>query len=56
MFIGLLSVCITGSFGEALTSNSKGPIKWVSIKNEPCHARPTLLTKSSDKALFYPIM
>ena len=33
MFIGLLSACTTGSFGESLASNSEGCIKCVSLNN-----------------------
>ena len=54
MFIGLLSVCTIGSFGESLVSNSKGPIKCVTLNNRPCHAIPTLVNINSDGTLFYP--
>ena len=30
--IGLLSVCTIGIFGDSLVSNSKGTIKWVSLR------------------------
>ena len=33
MFIGLLTACIIGSFGEPLIFHSKGHIKCVSINN-----------------------
>ena len=35
MFIGILSACTIGSFGESLVSNSKWPIKCVSLNNHP---------------------
>ena len=35
MFIGLLSVFVTGSFGESLVSDSKATIKRVSLNNKP---------------------
>ena len=54
MFIGLLSVCTIGSFGESLVSNSKGPIKCVTLNNRPCQAIPTLVNINSDETLFYP--
>ena len=54
MFIGLLSVCTTGHFGESLVSYSKGSIKCVSLNNHPCQAKPTLVYKNSDETLFYP--
>ena len=33
MFIGLLSACTKGRFGELLVSDSKGTIKCVSVNN-----------------------
>ena len=35
IFIALLSPCTIGSFGESFVSNSKGPIKCVSLNNLP---------------------
>ena len=32
MFVGLLSLCTTGNFDRSLASNSKGPIKCLSLK------------------------
>ena len=55
MFIGLLSVCITGSFGESLASNSKGYIKCASLNNQPCQARPTIVDIDLNDILFYPL-
>ena len=54
MFIGLLSACTIGSFGESLASNLKRPIKCVSLSNKPCKARPTIVKINSDTTLFYP--
>ena len=53
-FIGLLSICAIGSFGDTLVSNSKRPIKCVFLSIYPCQARPTLVNINSDKTLFYP--
>ena len=33
MFLGLLSVCIKGSFGQSLISNTKGPKKCLTLNN-----------------------
>ena len=49
----LLSTCTIGSFGESVVCNSKKPIKTVSINNQPCQARPTIVDINS-KNLFYP--
>ena len=49
----LLSVCAIGSFGESLVSNSKGPIKCVSLSKHPCQARPTIVNINSDETLFF---
>ena len=35
-FIGLLSLCTIGSFGESLISNLKGLIKRLTLDNRPC--------------------
>ena len=35
-------------------SNSKGPIKCLTLNNQPCQARPTLVNINSDETLFYP--
>ena len=43
MFIGFLSTCKIGFFGESLAFNSKGHIKCVSLNNQSCQARPTLV-------------
>ena len=52
-FIGLLSVCKIGSFGESLVSDQKGLIKSVSLNNYLCQARPTLVNRNSEKTFFY---
>ena len=49
IFIRLLSVCAIGSFSELLVSN----LKFVSLKNQPCKARPTIVNINSDKTSFY---
>ena len=54
MFIGLLNVCAIGSFGESLVSNSKGPLKCLTLNNQPCQARPMVVNINSDETLFYP--
>ena len=35
IFIRLLSICTIRNFGESLAFNSKGPIKCVSLNNQP---------------------
>ena len=49
MFIELLSVCLIGTLGESLISNSIKPTKCVSLKNRPCQARPTLVNVNCDE-------
>ena len=51
MFIELLSTCSIGNFGESLASNSKGRLKWMSLNNRPCQARPTLVNMYTDQPL-----
>ena len=43
-----ISACKIVSFDESLTSNSKGPIKRVSLKNQPRQATPTLVNTKSN--------
>ena len=43
MFTVLLSACTRGTFGGSLASNSKRPVKCVSLNNRPCQARPTFV-------------
>ena len=54
MFIELLSAGAIVSFDESLTSNSIGPIKCISLNNQPCQAKPKLLNINSNQSLFYP--
>ena len=54
MLIDLLNASTTGSFDDLLASNSEGCIKCVSLNNKPCHARLTLINKSSNKPFYYP--
>ena len=35
MFMGLLRACTIGRFGEPFAFNFKGPIKCLSVKNQP---------------------
>ena len=51
-FNGLLNTCTIKVFGKLLASNSKGYIKCVSLNNEPCQTRPTLIELISIKTLF----
>ena len=45
MLIGLLNAYKKVSFGELL--DSKGPIKCVSLNNQPCQTRPKLVDVNS---------
>ena len=54
MFIGLLSVCSKGRFGESLASNYEGCIKYVSLNNRPCQARPILVNINSIEPVYDP--
>ena len=49
MFIELLSTYIIRSFCKSLAFNSKGTIKFVSLDNQPCQARSTLIDLDSSK-------
>ena len=49
---GLLNVCTLECFDETLVSNSKGPIKCVSLNNHSCQTKPTLVNINSDETLF----
>ena len=53
MFIELLSICAIGRFGSPLASNYKKPIKCVSLSNQSCQTRSTLVNINSDETLFY---
>ena len=52
MFIGLLTTCIIGSFGEPLIFHSKGHIKCVSINNWPYK----LFSTKPNQPLYYPFI
>ena len=52
--IGLLSICITGSFSGSLVSNSKGLAKCVLINHWPCQARPILVNINLNQILYHP--
>ena len=47
--IRLLSVSVRVSFGESLFSN----LECVSLKNQPCKARQTIVNTISNETLFY---
>ena len=55
MFIGLLSVCKLVRFSGSLPYNYKSPIKYISLNNHQCQARPALVNINSDETLFYPV-
>ena len=52
MFIGLLNACTVESFGGLLASNSKGPVRCISLNNRPCQSRPILADTNSNKNFF----
>ena len=52
MFIGLLSTCTTVRLAESLAPNSEVYIKCVSLNNQPCQGRATLVNINSDRTLF----
>ena len=52
IFIGLLSICTIPGLGESLVYNPKGPIRCVSLNNQPCQARPTTAKKTLMKLFF----
>ena len=51
IFIKWLYACLYVRFGESLISNLKRPVKCVSLSNQPCKARPTIVNIKSDKTL-----
>ena len=53
--IGFLRIHTIGNLSESLLSNSEESIKCVSLNNQPCQARPTLVNVNSNKPLYYPI-
>ena len=54
IFIGLLSVCTIKRFGVSLVFNYKKPIKCLSLNNQPCQTKPTLVNISFGETLSYP--
>ena len=52
IFIGLLSVCAIGTSSGSFTANMKGFMKFVSLNNQPCKARPEPVNINSNKTLF----
>ena len=54
IFFRLFSVCTIRTFGELLFFNLKRPIKCVSLNNQPCETKPTIVNINSNKTLFYP--
>ena len=53
MFVGLLSVYAIVSFSGSLASNSKQPMKCLSLNNQPCETRLTLVDINPQEVLFY---
>ena len=53
MFIGLLSISTLVSFSRSLHSNYKESIRYVTLNDHPCKARPTLVDINSNKTLFH---
>ena len=53
--IGFLRIHTIGNLSESLLSNSEESIKCVSLNNQPCQARPTLVNVNSNKPLYNPI-
>ena len=49
-----MKACTIGSFGESIAFNSKGPINCVSINNQLCQDRSTLIDINSNQTLLYP--
>ena len=43
VFVGLFSACIILRFSKSLPSNYKEPVKCVTLNNQPCQTRPTLV-------------
>ena len=46
---------LRGHSCEHLVFNPKGPINCVSLNNQPCKARPTLVNINYNQPLFYPL-
>ena len=58
MFIGSLSTCKIGGFGESSTSNHgsnfEGRLKFISLNNLPYQTRPAIIEVNSNETPFYP--
>ena len=54
MFIGLLNVWTKESFNLSFASDSKGPIKCVSLNNPPCESKPRRTAIYSNESLSCP--
>ena len=54
LFIELLSAYKIVNFDKPLGSNSKESIKCVSLNNQPCQSRPTLVGINYNKDFLYP--
>ena len=52
MFIRLLSVSTTASFGRSLDSNLLGRMKYGSLNNRLCQARPTFVNINSNEPIY----
>ena len=52
MLILLLRIFTIWSFSKSLDFNSKGPIKCVSLNNQPCKARSAFVNINSDETLY----
>ena len=55
MFIGFLRASTVRSFGRSLDSNSKVPIKCLTLNDQPCQARLTPIDVNANETIFYPI-
>ena len=53
MLVGLLSNYTIWSFGKSLASNSKWPMKCISLNNQICQTRPMLVKINSHEPLHY---
>ena len=51
MLIVLFSLCTIERFGESLAFNSKGPVKCISLDNQPYQTKPGLVDIISNKTL-----
>ena len=51
LFIGLLSTCTIVNFDQSLDCNYKESIKCVSLNNQPCQARRTLVGINYNKTI-----